>query len=73
MREKVLQAKNISRAIRQTVNNKGSSGVDGMPVSELKSYFEKHRRELFTDILSHKYTARAIRGVELSEAHHEIL
>lgn len=68
MIDKVLKAKNITKAIRQTVSNKGSSGVDKMPVSELKEYFEKHRKEMFTNIINHKYTAQAIRGVEIPKA-----
>jgi group II intron reverse transcriptase/maturase len=68
MIEKVLGAKNITKAIRQTVSNKGSSGVDNMPVSALKAYFETHRKELFTGIINHKYTAQAIRGVEIPKA-----
>ena len=68
MIEKVLTAKNITKAIQQTVSNKGSAGVDRMPVSELKEYFEIHRKELFTSIINHKYTAQAIRGVEIPKA-----
>lgn len=65
---KVLQAKNITKSIRQTISNKGSYGVDKMPVSELKAYFESHRKEVFTKIINHKYTAQAIRGVEIPKA-----
>ncbi len=68
MIDKVLQAKNITKAIRQTVSNKGSWGVDKMPVSELTEYFENHRKELFTGIINHKYTAQAIRGVAIPKA-----
>lgn len=68
MIEKVLQAKNVTKAIRQTVSNKGSWGVDKMPVSELKQYFENHRKELFTSIIKHKYTAQAIRGVAIPKS-----
>jgi RNA-directed DNA polymerase len=65
MIEKVLKGKNIKQAIRQTVSNKGTSGVDKMPVTELKEYFETHQNKLFTNIINHKYKPNAIRGVEI--------
>lgn len=68
MIDKVLQAKNITKSIRQTVSNKGSSGVDKMPVSELKEYVESHRKKLFTSIINHSYTAQVIRGVEIPKS-----
>ena len=68
MIDKVLQAKNITKSIRQTMSNKGSWGVDRMPVSELKQYFDNHRKELFTSIINHTYTAQAIRGVEIPKS-----
>jgi len=65
MIDSVLKGRNIKQAIRQTVSNKGSSGVDKMPVSELKSYFENHQERLFTNIINHVYKPQAIRGVEI--------
>ncbi|WP_373395811.1 hypothetical protein V8V91_14685 [Algoriphagus halophilus] len=41
MIEKVLQSKNLYKAYRQVVGNKGSSGVDGMQVTELKSFIDQ--------------------------------
>lgn len=35
MIEQVLNRRNVMRAYRQVVSNKGSAGVDGMPVKEL--------------------------------------
>lgn len=52
MIERVLKGRNIRESIRQTMANKGSSGVDRMPVSELESYFEHHQDQLFTHIHS---------------------
>ena len=65
MIEKVLQGRNIKQAIQQTVANKGSAGVDKMPVSALKDYFETHQDRLFTQIIQHQYRPQAIRGVEI--------
>jgi len=68
MIDKVLQAKNITKAIQQTVSNKGSAGVDKMSVSDLKDYFNNHRKRVFTSIINHKYTAQAIRGVAIPKS-----
>ena len=65
MIEKVLKRSNIKQAIRQTQANKGSAGVDRMPVSELTEYFEHHQESLFTKIINHEYKPQAIRGVEI--------
>ena len=65
MIEKVLKGSNIKQAIRQTQANKGSAGVDKMPLSELTSYFEHHQESLFTQIINHAYKPQAIRGVEI--------
>ncbi|MEY3412144.1 MAG: hypothetical protein RIQ70_832, partial [Bacteroidota bacterium] len=46
MIDKVLKSKNITKAIRQTVSNKGSWGVDKMPVAELKQYFDNHHKRM---------------------------
>jgi RNA-directed DNA polymerase len=68
MIESVLKWKNIDRAIRQTIGNKGASGVDKMPVSELKDYVQTHKNKLFTSIINQQYVPQAIRGVEIPKA-----
>ena len=65
MIEKVLKGRNVKQAIRQTVSNKGASGVDKMPVGELEVYFEDHRDQLFANIINHEYKPAAIRGMEI--------
>ncbi len=65
MIEKVLQPKNLYKAYRKVVSNKGSSGVDGMSVYELESYKNENRIKLVTSILNRKYVPQAIRGVEI--------
>ena len=68
MIEKVLNGKNIQKALRQTVSNKGSAGVDSMTVFELKEYLQTHKTNLFTAIINQKYRSQAIRGVEIPKA-----
>jgi RNA-directed DNA polymerase len=65
MIEKILQGKNMQKALRQTIANKGASGVDGMMVTQLRDYFRTDQIKLYTRILNHSYTAQPIRGVEI--------
>ena len=65
MIEKVLKGRNIKQALQQTVSNKGAAGVDKMPVSLLKDYFQREQAKLFTKIVNHKYLTKPIRGVEI--------
>ncbi len=68
MIERVLQSKNLYKAYRQVVGNKGSSGVDGMQVTELKSFIDQGRTAVLTDILKRRYVPKAIRGVEIPKS-----
>ena len=68
MIEKILQPKNLYKAYRKVVANKGSSGVDGMSVNELKSYKDQNGIKLMTSILNRKYVAQSIRGVEIPKS-----
>ena len=68
MIEKILQPKNLYKAYRKVVANKGSSGVDGMSVNELKSYRDQNGIKLMTSILNRKYVPQSIRGVEIPKS-----
>jgi RNA-directed DNA polymerase len=67
MIEQVLKGKNIQKAIKQTVSNKGACGVDFMPVDKLKEYIENHNTELFMDIIQKRYNPNAIKGVYITK------
>lgn len=62
---KVLQPKNLYKAYRQVVKNKGAAGVDGMSVKELLSQKETNQYTIIKSILSHGYNATAIKGVKI--------
>jgi len=61
----VLQPKNLYKAHRKVLLNKGSAGVDGMQVEELKAYLDTHRTRIVMDILQGKYLPSAIKGVAI--------
>lgn len=68
MIEKVLNRKNLYKAFRQVVRNKGSAGVDGMKVTDLLSYLESNRDKIATSILNHTYVPKPIKGVEIPKS-----
>jgi RNA-directed DNA polymerase len=63
MIEQILTRKNLLKARRQVEKNRGSSGVDGMPVGQLKNYLDQTKESLLTSILNHSYVAQPILGV----------
>jgi group II intron reverse transcriptase/maturase len=56
------------RAYRQVVSNKGSAGVDGMPVRELYEYLTKNRERIESELRQGKYLPQAILGVEIPKS-----
>jgi len=65
---KILQGKNLYKAYRRVVSNKGSWGVDKMPVDNLQEYLSTHQSDLVREILSENYLPNAIRGVEIPKS-----
>lgn len=62
MIEKVLNRKNLYKAYRKVVQNKGSAGVDDMKVTDLLSFLESKRDSIATSILNHRYVPKPIKG-----------
>lgn len=63
--ERMLERENVMSALRRVEANRGSAGVDGMPVSQLRNYLKEHwpciREQLFTG----QYIPSPVRRVEL--------
>jgi len=68
MIEQILQAKNLTKARRKVEQNKGSAGVDGMRVTELKSYTDHFGDRIKTTILNGKYLPSPILAVEIPKS-----
>ena len=68
MIEKVLNRRNMTHACRQVVQNKGSAGTDGMPVSQLYPFMQQHRDGLALSILKEEYLPQPIKGVEIPKS-----
>ena len=68
MIEKILRGKNLYKAYRQVVRNKGASGVDGMGVYELREYLSTCHYDVVGEILKGRYLPSAIRGVKIPKS-----
>ena len=55
-------------AYKQIVANKGSAGVDGMQVSELKQHIRKQREAIVTGIINGRYLPQPILGVSIPKS-----
>jgi len=55
MIEQVLNRRNVMRAYRQVVSNKGSAGVDGMQVNDLYQHLTKNRERIESELRQGKY------------------
>ena len=67
-----LHPKNLYCAYRRVVCNKGSAGVDGMTVDELKPYMDEFKTPIIKSILDRKYLPQAIRGVEIPKSNGKV-
>jgi RNA-directed DNA polymerase len=66
--EKIADLSNLSTALGQVVSNRGSAGIDGMTVTELKEWFIHHWQELQLTLLEGNYTPSGVRGVRIPKA-----
>lgn len=63
--EQIVSRENMTRAYKRVVGNKGSAGIDGMQVEELKDYLEAHWEGIKMQLLSGKYYPKGIKQVEI--------
>jgi RNA-directed DNA polymerase len=67
MIEQVLNRRNVMQALRHVVSNKGSAGLDGMPVKDLYAYLNENRDRIESELRSGSYLPQPIRGKEISK------
>jgi len=68
MIEQVINRRNVMRAYRQVVSNKGSAGLDGMTVKELYEHLTQNRERIEAELRQGKYLPQAILGVEIPKS-----
>jgi group II intron reverse transcriptase/maturase len=63
--EVVVERDNMKRAYNRVVRNKGSAGVDGLGVSELKAHLQRHWPTIKAKLLEGRYQPQPVRRVSL--------
>ena len=62
--EQIVERGNLGRAFKRVRANKGSAGVDGMPVDELPDYLRAHWSAVREQLLTGHYRPNAGKRVE---------
>jgi RNA-directed DNA polymerase len=65
MIQQVINRRNMHLAYQQVMRNKGSAGVDGMSVSELKPHLRREREAIVLSIVQGRYLPQPILGVNI--------
>jgi RNA-directed DNA polymerase len=65
MMEAVVERKNMMAALRRVEANKGSAGIDDMPVECLRPYLKEHWPRIKEALLSGQYMPQAVRRVNI--------
>ena len=68
MIETVISPRNMQQACIQVVQNKGSAGVDGMPVTALKDFVRQNKKEIGEAMKKGEYRAQPILGVPIPKS-----
>jgi RNA-directed DNA polymerase len=68
MIESVVNPVNMQKACIRVMQNKGSAGVDGMPVGELQTYVRKNRTQLTQTLKEGQYCVQPILGVHIPKS-----
>ncbi len=68
MIEQVITRKNMHLAYARVMQNKGSAGVDGMQVGELKDYLKQNRELIAASIVKGNYLPQPILGVPIPKS-----
>jgi len=59
----ICQEDNLRRALKKVMANKGSAGIDGMSVTQLKQWFCDNKQNLVDTLLGDKYKPQAVKRV----------
>ncbi|MCC6287080.1 MAG: group II intron reverse transcriptase/maturase [Chitinophagaceae bacterium] len=65
MLEKILDIRNIERACKQVIKNKGAGGIDGMQTDELRDFLQASWASIRKEILEGRYEPDAVKRVEI--------
>ena len=65
MLERICESRNVERAVKRVVRNRGSSGIDGMKTEELAGYLTVNWLDVKKQLLSGEYKPKPVRRVEI--------
>jgi len=63
--EEVVESRNLIKAYRRVVRNKGAAGIDGMTVEELKPHLQREWPQIKEQLLGGRYKPQSVRRVEI--------
>jgi hypothetical protein len=70
--EEVVRRENLIKALKRVCANKGSPGVDGMTVDELKGYLKNHWPDIREKLLQGEYKPQPVKQVLLPNVNFHI-
>ena len=65
--ERIVERRNMLRAMNRVIANKGAPGIDGMTTSQLKGYLKRHWRKIKQDLLNGDYRPLPVRRKEIDK------
>ena len=68
MLEEILDRRNLEKALKAVISNKGSGGVDSMQTDELRDYLTHHYQALKQEILDGTYQPSPVQKVVIPKA-----
>jgi len=63
--ESICDPANLAKAMAKVMANGGAPGVDGMRVTQLRKYFERHRDRIVRELLTGTYRPQPVQRVEI--------
>ena len=63
--ESICDPENLDIAMAKVIANGGAPGVDGMRVTQLEKYFERHRDRITGELLAGTYQPQSVKRVEI--------
>lgn len=65
--EEVCERENLERALKKVKSNRGSPGIDGMTVIELRGYLKRHWPTIREQLLAGTYEPKPVKRVQIGK------
>ncbi|MDU4960648.1 MAG: hypothetical protein E6X17_08295 [Sporomusaceae bacterium] len=63
--EEILERNNLNAAYAQVVRKKGTGGVDGMRIGDLKQWLKENKEEFLASLRTGRYIPQPVKRVEI--------